>query len=86
MPQKSIKYDNVIDKIDAITSIIKQKENNHFNNIIKALANGDFPAFSKSTNNLNELRLIEVRLAEIRAQQRNLKEEVEGIAAQIDTL
>lgn len=79
------KYD-LVDEIKALQSIINKKKDDNFNAIISALRDNNFQKFLISTNNLNEARLLEVRLSEINVRVHEIEKEVEDIGKQVDSL
>ena len=79
------KYD-LVDEIKALQSIINKKKDDNFNAIISALRDNNFQKFLISTNNLNEARVLEVRLVEIKDRLRDIEKEVEDIGKQVDSL
>lgn len=70
--------------IESIQSIIRKKNNDLFNQQIKALKDDDFPRWESAVNKMTLLREFETRLTLIAVEIKSLELEVEKIAEQID--
>lgn len=72
--------------IDGILSIIRKKNNDLFNQIIKAIGEGDYSKWESSCHKMSHLREFESRLTLISVQIHSIRLEVEEIAQQVDQI
>ena len=70
--------------IENILAIIRKKNNDLFNLLIKALEDDDFPIWESAVQKMALLREFETRLTLIAAQIKSLELEVKEIAQQTD--